>query len=783
MFKNYINITFRNLKKYKGFSFINILGLAVGMTCTLLILLWVQDELSYDRFFPNSNRLYRVVDSEKYSNGEESLFSLNPPSLAPALINQYPEIVDAARLRTVKSSVIQFSSKRFTENNLTFVDPSFLKMFGLPFLHGDRNNALSDISSVVLTQKMAEKYFSNENPIGKTIRIDNRFNFTVTGVIKNIPSNSHLKIDFLFPFKAIKDFGFTLEGWNSFAHTTYVLLAKGADYNTVSKKIKNTIIRNENDEKITISLQPVTDIHLYSNKMIGLGGTGDITTVYIFSVIALLILFLACINFMNLSTARAGNRSKEIGMRKVVGARRKEIIFQFFFESIVYAIISLLFSIFLIFDLLPLFNSISGKDLTFNILNNSEMLVLILGVAIFTGILSGIYPALVLSAFKPVKVLKGTFKLGRGNKKFRKVLVTFQFVLTIVLIIGTVVVNRQLHFIQNKNLGFNKEQLVSIKLPGELSKKFDLIKERLRKDEGVINIAGVSYPPSGVLSSTDVNDWEGRKSDNPFLIYNLSATYDFTKTMQVKMVQGRFYSPKFKTDTAIGCIINEAAVRAMDMKSPVGKKMLGLKILGVIKDFNFTSLHSKIAPLRIYFDPSQIKQLLVRIKPNNISHTINSLEETWDKIAPDFPFEYNFLDEQINNLYRADQRAGNVINVFSFLALFIACLGMFGLASYTAEQRTKEVGVRKVLGAKVTGIILLLSKEFTKYVLLANIFAWPAAYLILNKWLENFAYHIDMTWWMFLIPGLIAFVIAVATVSFQAIKAATVNPVKSLRYE
>ena len=783
MFKNYFNIAFRNLKKYKGFSFINILGLAVGMACTLLILLWVQDELSYDRFFPNADRLCRVIDSEKYSNGEESLFSLNPPSLAPVLVNQYPEIVDAARLRTVKSSVVEYGNKKFTENYLTFVDPSFLKMFKLTFIRSESNNPLSDISSVVLAQETAEKYFGNADPVGKVIRVDNRFNFKVTGVIKNVPSNSHLKIDFLFPFKAIKDFGFTQKGWDSFAHTTYVLLAKEADYNTVSKKIKNTIIQNSSNENITISLQPITDIHLYSNKMIGIGGAGDITQVYIFSVIALLILLLACINFMNLSTARAGKRSKEIGMRKVVGAKRKEIILQFFFESIIYAVISLLFSIFLIFDSLPLFNSISGKELTFNILNNSGILLLIFGVAILTGILSGSYPALFLSGFKPVKVLKGSFKLGAGNKKFRTVLVTFQFVLTIILISGTLVVNRQLHFIQNKNLGFNKDQVICIKLPGELNKKFNLFKERLQKDEGVINIAGVSYPPSGVLSSTDVNDWEGRRSDNPFLIYNLSATYDFTKTMQVKMVEGRFYSRKFKTDTAVGCIVNEAAVRAMDMKTPVGKKMLGLKILGVIKDFNFTSLHSKIAPLRIYFDPSQIKQLLVRIQPNNISHTINSLKETWDKIAPDFPFEYNFLDEQINNLYSADQRAGNVINVFSFLALFIACLGMFGLASFTAEQRTKEVGVRKVLGAKVTGIVLLLSKEFTKYVLLANIFAWPVAYFVLNKWLGSFAYHIDMQWWMFIIPGLIAFTVAGVSVSYQAIKAAMVNPVKSLRYE
>ena len=783
MFKNYIKVAVRNLKKYKGYSFINVLGLSIGMACTILILLWVQDELSFDRFFTNSGRLYRVVDSEKYSNGEESLFSVNPPALAPSLVNQYPDIENAARLRIVKSSVIHYAEKRFHEDNLTFVDPSFLKMFKLFFISGISNNALSDVSSIVLTQKMAEKYFGNEDPIGKTIRVDNRFDFIVTGVIEDLPSNSHMQIDFLLPFNSIKNFGFTLEGWNSFAHTTYVLLAKGADYQTVSKKIKNTIIQNGSNEKITITLQPITDIHLYSNNMIGIGGTGDITQVYIFSVIALLILLLACINFMNLSTARAGNRSKEIGMRKVVGARRKEIIFQFFFESIVFAVISLIFSIIWIFSLLPEFNSLSGKELTFKILNDSGMLLLIFGVAIFTGILSGVYPALILSAFKPVRVLKGSFRLGSGNKKFRKVLVTFQFVLTIVLITGTVAVNRQLHFVQNKSLGFNKDQLLCIKLPGELNKKFDFIKERLQENEGVMSVAGISYPPSGILSSTDVNDWEGRKSDSPFLIYNLSATYNFVKTMQLKVDQGRFYSREFKTDTALGCVVNEVAVRAMDMKSPVGKKVLGLRIIGVIKDFNFTSLHSKIAPLRIFFDPSGIKQLLIRIQPHNMGYTVSSLEKTWNKIAPDFPFEYNFLDEQIDKLYSADQRAGNVINIFSFLALFIACLGMFGLASFTAEQRVKEVGIRKVLGAKLSGIILLLSKEFAKYVLLANLFAWPVAYFVIDHWLQNFAYRIDISWWIFVFSCAIALLIALATVSFQAVKAATANPVESLRYE
>lgn len=781
MFKNYLKIAIRNLKKYKGYSFINILGLAVGMTCTILILLWVQNELSYDRFFPNAERLYRVTDYEKYADGSESIFTQNPPPLAQTLVDEYPEIKDAARLRNVKNSVVQYGEKRFTEDNLTFIDPSLLKMFSIPFVKGNNNTALSNISSIILTQKTAEKYFGNENPLGNTIRINNHLDFIVTGVIKNFPHNTHLKIDFLLPFNAIKNFGYTLHGWNSFAHTTYVLLSKGANYQEVSKKIANTISQNQKDAKITISLQPITKIHLYSQNIWGIGGTGDITQVYIFSIIAMLILLLACINFINLSTARAGNRAKEVGMRKVVGARRKEIVNQFFLESIIYAFTALIISIILIFDLLPVFNSISGKELSFGFPNNLGILLLAVGVALITGIISGSYPAFMLSRFNPLKVLKGRSGLGSKNKNFRKPLVIFQFSLTIFLIIGTVVVNRQLHFIENKNLGFNKEQVLSIKLQGNLSQKLDLIENQLKENPQVISLAGVSSPPTGILSSTDVDNWEGRNSNTKFLIYRLSADYNFAKTMQIKMMEGRYFS--LKSDTADGCIVNQAAVEAMDMQSPIAKKVLGLKIIGVIKDFNFTSLHSKIAPLIIYYAPNEIRQLLVRIKPGNISLTINSLEAGWEKIAPQFPFDYSFLDEQINKQYKADRQVGDVINIFSFLALFIACLGMFGLASFTAEQRTKEVGIRKVLGAKVSGIVFLLSKEFTKYVLLANIFSWPIAYFFINKWLQNFAYRIDISWWMFLLSGGIALLIALFTVSYQAIKAAVANPVKSLRYE
>ncbi len=781
MFTNYLKIAVRNLKKYKSYSLINILGLAVGMTCTILILLWVQDELSFDRFFSNANRLYRVIDAEKYPSGDEPMFSMNPPALAQTLVDSYPEVKNAARLRMVKGQVIQYGEKRFNEDNLAFVDPSFLKMFSISFIEGDCKTALSNTSSIILTQKTAEKYFGNENPIGKTLKINNQLDYLVTGVIKNVPLNSHLKFDFLLPFNTIKNFGYEIEGWDNFAHTTYVLLERGADYQKVSQKIANIVNQNQKDINITLSLQPVSDIHLYSHNIWGIGGTGDIIQVYVFSIIALFILLLACINFINLATARAGNRAKEVGMRKVVGARKKEIIFQFFSESIIYAFAALIISVVLILELLPVFNSISGKELTLRFPNALNVLLLAAGIALITGIISGSYPALVLSRFNPIKVLKGRIGFGASNKNFRKPLVVFQFSLTIILIIGTVAVNRQLHFLENKNLGFNKEQVLCVKLQGNLPKKLDLIKNELKENKQVIDVSGVSYPPSGILHSAKIDEWDSRKSNSDFLSYLLSADFDFVKTMQIKMIEGRYFT--LKSDTAGGCIVNQAAIKAMGMQDPIGKKVVGTIIKGVIKDFNFTSLHSKISPLIIYYDPADIRQLLVRIKPGNVNNTIKSLETTWNKIAPEFPFDYSFLDEQINEQYKADIRVGRVINTFSMLALFIACLGMFGLASFTAEQRTKEVGVRKVLGAKVSGIIFLLSKEFTKYVLLANILAWPIAYYFIDKWLQTFAYRIELSWWFFVISGAAALVIAIVTVSFQAIKAATANPIKSLHYE
>jgi ABC-type antimicrobial peptide transport system permease subunit len=421
--------------------------------------------------------------------------------------------------------------------------------------------------------------------------------------------------------------------------------------------------------------------------------------------------------------------------------------------------------------------------LTFNLFENGSILLLILAVAFFTGIVSGSYPALFLSSFKPVKILKGTMALGSKSRLFRKILVSFQFMLTIVLIIGTIVVNRQLHFIRNQKLGFNKEQVLCVRLQGDLHKKLDLLRNELTKIPEVTNVSGVSHAPSQIRTSTIISEWEGRDSDDQFLIYLLSADHDFLNTMEIQMGQGRYFSRELKTDTSEGIIVNEAAIRAMGMKSPLGKKIFDNRIIGVVKDFHFYSLHSKIGPLAIYFDPRQIEQILIRVKTGNIGNTIKSIEESWSKLLPAFPFQYSFLDEQIDELYKSEQRVERVINSFSFLALFIASLGLFGLASYTAEQRTKEVGIRKILGANAEGIVLLLSKEFIRYVIVANLIAWPLAYLVLNQWLQNFAYHIDLSWWFFLVAGFLAFTIALLTVSWQAIRVAFSDPVKALRYE
>ncbi|MBN2411175.1 ABC transporter permease [candidate division KSB1 bacterium] len=783
MFNNYLKMAFRNIQKFKGYSIINITGLTLGMTCCIFILLWVQHELSYDRFHEHADSLYRVIDYEKYSNGDELTFSTNPPALAPVLKEEYPEINELCRIIEPDGAVIRYQDNSFNEENILCADPAFFSMFSFPFVEGKKETVLKDPSSIVISEKMANKYFGDVEAVGKTLRINNTTDFLVAGVFKDLPSNSHIHFDFVLPFEAAKLLGNEIEGWNSYAYTFYVLLNVKTDVGLFNQKIKDTIKRYDDTAIVELSLQPVVDIHLRSGDMWGIGGDGDIRYVYLFSMIAVLILLVACINYMNLTTAYSGNRTKEIGLRKVIGARRSELILQYMGESVILAIIALIFSILLVFLCLPFYNTLSGKEFVLNFSNYKNCAILLFGVTILTGIIAGSYPALFLSSFKPVIIFKGNLKIGSGNSIFRKILVSMQFVLSICLIITTLTVNRQMFYLKNKKLGFNNEHLLYIYLPGELGEKTELIKNEFNKNNAVQNSSVVSSLPLPVNASFILDSWDGRQGDDKFLTHFMSVDYDFLNTMELTMAEGRFFSKEFPSDTQDGAVVNETAVRVMGMESPIGKNVGRGKIIGVMQDYHFRSLHSKITPLLLIFSRKQSNYILIRLKTGDVAQSLQSLETTWRHNFAEYPFEYRFLDERINKLYSSEQQVEKIMKVFTLLAVFIACLGLFGLASFTTAQRRKEIGIRKVLGLSVGGIVKMLANDFTQYVLYANLISWPVAWFAMSKWLQNFAYRIQLHFWMFLTAGVLALCVALLTIGYHSIRAATANPVEALRYE
>jgi putative ABC transport system permease protein len=785
MLKNYFKTGIRTLLRQKGFSALNIMGLAVGLAVCILIFLWVQDELGYDRFHTNADRIYRVIEHEELSSGEILSYSQQGPALAPILKTDYPEILESVRFRVLGGRLVRFGDHQFYEKGFAFADPAILTMFTFPLKKGDPSSALADPSSIVISENMARKYFEHEDPLGKVLRVDNHTNFIVSGVMENIPSNSHLKFDFLVKFESIKNFGQPITGWDSFYLDTYVLLTETADHREVDQKIKNVISEHSEGSAFTIDLQPLTRIRLFSNVILTPQVDGDIKYVVIFSLIAVFILINACINFMNMTTARSGQRAREIGMRKVVGARRRELVHQFFGESLLMAFISLIFAVGLVLVFLPLFNQLSGKDLPLMVLGRPHVILGLLGITVTAGLISGIYPALLLSSFQPVAVLKNAFKSGLRGKAFRRALVIFQFVLTTVLIIGTVVVYRQLNFLRQQNLGYEKDQVMVFRLPGNLREKTELMRTTFERIPGVLNIAAASTVPGRRRATLTLENWEERDSDDRFELGILNVDLGFLSTFGLEMAEGRFFSRDFSTDEDNAVIINESAIRAMGMKNPVGKWILGpdVKIIGVIKDFNLRTLHHKIAPLVIGLDKSSLHYLFVKIAAENIPQTIASLRSSWNSIVSEYPFDFKFLDEQLEEFYRADQRIGRIINAFAGLALFVACLGLFGLASFMAERRTKEIGIRKVLGASNPVIFNLLARDFIKWILLANLLAAPIATFAMMKYLNLYAYHTKLGPIVFLIPGLLTLLVSFLAISWQAIRAATADPVKSLKYE
>ncbi len=773
MIKNYLKIALRVIKKHKGYSFINIAGLAVGIACCVLILLWVQDELSFDTFHENYKELYRTN-----LNIEGQWTSSSPWALAPILKREYPEVLLATRYR-FSTLLITHAEKSFYEQS-AFVDPDFFEMFTFPMVKGDLKNPFPTLNSVVITERTANKYFGREDPIGKTLTINDRTKFSVTGVIQDIPSNSTLEFDIL---ASVKIFGEeTLNSW-ALESGSFIMLQKNTSPDLFQEKISGITMEYDKrtNKTVTTHIHPLSRMHLYS-----LGGGGNITYIFIFSTIAIFILLIACINFINLSTARGSTRAKEVGMRKVVGARRNHVIKQFFGESLLFSFIALAFAVGLVYIFLPGFNNLAQKDINLDLGGNLVILLGLVSIILFTGIVSGSYPALFLSAFHPVKVIKGSYSSSSTKPLIRKSLVVIQFTIAIVLIIGTVIIAKQLNFIRNKNLGFNRQHVISLPMNTGLRESYESFKNELLQHSSVVHVTSATSHPTQVGNINPVY-WEGRGPEQYEVMRFVACDYDYIKTFEMEIVAGRDFSQDFPTDLQ-NYIVNEEAVKFMGLEDPVGKifsiwQYEG-QILGVVKNFHSRSLHNEIEPLVITLNQTWgPNYVFVRIGPENIPLTLSNLEKIWKKFAPNYPFNYQFLDEVFEQQYRTDQRTSAIFKYFAFLAIFISCLGIFGLAAFTVEQRTKEIGIRKVLGATVSGIVSLISKEFIILLTLANVLAWPIAFFLMEGMLKSYAYRTSISFWIFLLAGALAYVIALLTVSYQAFKAARTNPARALRYE
>lgn len=807
MFKNYLKIAVRNIVRYKGYSFINIAGLAIGLSCAVLILLYVQDELSYDRFHKNADRIYRVA-LDAAIGGQPVNSATTPVPMFSVLIEEYPEVLNATRIWDVDRVLITSENNRFYENRFMWADESFFEIFSFHLLRGDPKTALSQPNSIVITGETAQKYFGTEDPMGKILHCDNRVDYKVTGVMQNIPHNSHLQLDFLASIITREDS--QSMDWLSSRLFTYILLKEGSDPAVLEAKFPALVRKYaapQAEQALGISydkiiasgakydfyLQPLSSIYLYSAAENDIAVTSDIKYVYIFSAIAVFILLIAGVNFMNLSTARSLTRAKEVGLRKVLGSIRWQLIRQFLSESVLLTMISLVFSAILIEVLLPLFNNLSGKELSTNWGSDIGLILSLVGIAIFTGLLAGVYPAFVLSAFRPVYVLKGSLRTGKRTSWLRGALVVFQFTISIGLLIGTGIVFKQLKYMQDKPLGFSKEQVVVLPIETETGRKnYATFREELMVHRGIIDVTASDSIP-GHFTSDNTYQSPGSKDGTLFHFHRGLGSHDYLDTFQIELISGRDFSREFSTDDSKACIINESAARQMGIEPnrAVGKQLNEIAsgpngiftIIGVVKDFHFESLHKTIKPVLLRLSTHSYDYICVRIRPGNMKETLNFIKKKWQVFEPGYPYRYFFLDEDFGRLYQKEEQQGRIFVIFTILAIFIASLGLFCLASFSAEKSTREIGIRKVLGASVPGIVVMLSKEFTKWVLLANVIAWPLAYFVMNKWLQNFAYRTNIGIRTFILSGLLALVIALLTVSYQSIKAATANPVEALRYE
>jgi len=796
MFKSLFTIALRNIRKDKTYSAINILGLTIGITCSVFLLMYILDELSFDRYHKKANNIYRVVSNIKEPDNAFTWAIAQIP-LADELRDNYPEVKNVVRFFDLGRTLYKNGTKEFYEEKFFLADSTTFDMFDYQFIHGDPNTALDKPNSLVLTRNHAIKYFGKADALGESLQNNEGDTYNVTGVIEDVPFNSHFIFDGLIARNSMPKYR---GSWGNFGVFTYIQLPEGYDLAKMDTSLVK-VIKEKVDPifvkfgiKIRYELQRITDIHLHSKIQDEAEAGGDISYIYIFAAVAAFMLIIACINYMNLATARSANRSKEVGIRKVLGSQRGQIMAQFITESVVMAMMALLVSLTLIYSLLPLFNQLSNKQLPFSYVTQPTVLFSLIGMVFFVGVLGGSYPAFYLSGFSPVSVLKGKVASKGGSAFFRKFLVVVQFSISIFMLISTLIVFDQLQFMRQKDLGFSKERILKIGLSGdELVKKSDVVAERMRQTAGVaMSATSTSAPGEGIGKLLlQVEDNEGKLSERGVDLYN--ADFDFVKTLGMTIVEGRDFSRDVSSDTTYAVLVNEAMVKRMSWANPIGKKFIfgagrpdavEKRVVGVVKDYHQNSLYDVIEPLMIILNIKN-STLFVKTNEGDVRESIAAIEKTWKEVNPGFPMEYVFLDQDFNSQYKSDEKRSQIFTAFSILTITIACLGLLGLAAFTTEQRFKEIGIRKVIGASVSSLVSLVSKEFFILVGIGMILAFPAAWYFTNRWLQNFAYRINLNgeWMTFLISAMLAFTITFITVGFHVIRAASANPVNALRDE
>lgn len=784
MFKHNLLLAIRSFKRFKSTFFINLIGLTTGLTCTILIYLWVNDELSMNQFHEKNDRLYQVLEHQQYAEKLLTTYS-TPGILAETLAEEIPEIEYAATTTWVNEFTLTVDNNNVKSDGY-YVGQDYFNIFSFNLFQGDADQVLKDKNSIVISDELAMSLFNTtDGVIGRQVEFEHEKTLLVSGIFEKLPVHSSRQFDFVLSFELFKEENQWVTQWGNNGPRTYVVLKENAEGNQVSDKIADFVFTKYEDSNVTLFLKLYSEAYLYGSYENGIQSGGRIEYVRLFSIIAIFILIIACINFMNLSTARASRRAKEIGIKKAVGAPKKSLIYQYLSESLLVTLFALILAVVAVILILPEFNDITSKKIALEF--DWSLVLSFIGIALFTGLVAGSYPALYLSAMNTVKILKGQLKSSTGEIIARKGLVIFQFFISVLLIVSVIVIYQQIEFVQSKNLGYNKDNVIKFTREGKVEKNMETFLSEVEKIPGASGVTSIGHTLMGQHNNTAGLDWEGKNPEDRVLFENVTADYETIELLDIPLKEGRNFSKKFSQDSA-KIIFNEAAIEVMGLKNPIGKKIrlwdeLDMEIIGVVKDFHFQSLHEKVGPLFFKLKPEHTWNILVKIKAGQEKETLAQLKEFYESYNPGFFFDYVFMDEQYARQYASEQRVSTLSKYFAGITVLISCLGLFGLAAFTAERRTKEIGIRKALGSSALNIVYLLSRDFTKMVSISIFMALPMSYFFLQNWLEDFAYRINLEWWFFISAGLTALFIAWLTVGSQAIKAAHINPAQCLRDE